>query len=148
METLLDYLLKKHHFTGAVLQRRKMLRSSLSDPKGLHTTPLQPTWMQNQKISRLDISHHSLCIWSCFTMLAKHIPNLKVFFLAFAILQGKQRAPRSPQQADQRHSNWSNLLALGIAISMIWELFHCRWDPPGYKHWQDADCQHTFIWAH
>lgn len=68
-----------------------------------------------------------------------------LFFLPFAILQGKRRAPQSPQQSHQSDSNRSNLLSLGTATSVTWELFPCRCDPPGYKHCQDADHQYTIV---
>ena len=113
--------------------------------EGFHATPLCPTQMQNQKITRLDVSHLSLCTWISYTTLAKHIPNLKVAFLPFGVLQGKIRALQSPQQSHQSGSNRSNLLSPGTASSVTWELFPCRCDPPGYKHCQDADCQHAFI---
>lgn len=77
--------------------------------------------------------------------LAKHIPNLRVPFLPFAILQGKRRAPQSPQLSHQSDNNRSNLLSLGTATNVTWELFPCRCDPPGYKHCQDADHQYTIV---
>lgn len=118
------------------------------------TPPLcsQPNHRIKQKIARLDVSHLSLCTWISFTASAKHTPHIsqahtqpQSALFTLAILQGKRRAPQSPQQSHQSDSNKSNLLSLGTATSVTWELFPCRCDPPGYKHCQDADHQYTIV---
>lgn len=70
--------------------------------KGMHTTPLCPPLMPNQRIVRLDVSHLSLVTWISFTTLAECTFNLKVAFLPLqSCMNIAGEAAITPEQQEQ-----------------------------------------------